>query len=151
LFCLAALDPAICTSNRKLNNAWFDPLLPNPGIDAGCMSFLPFAGYAASASRGRVDRLVAQEPTERCAQSESHPLHPLRREGEPHVVIVGAGDDGQPQRVRHALPVRLAVGREAEHRLDQPLELERRPDLADEVRLVVAGVPELVRRPRGGW
>ena len=47
---------------------------------------------------------------------------------------------------RHALPVRLAVGGEREHRLEQRLELQRRPDLADEPDRLVAGVPELVRR-----
>jgi hypothetical protein len=55
-------------------------------------------------------------------------------------------DHREPQRVRHALAVRLAVGREREHRLDQRLELERRPDLADERDRFVACVPEAVRR-----
>ena len=55
-------------------------------------------------------------------------------------------DHGEPQRVRHALPVRLAVGGEGEHRLEQRLELEGRAHLADEVGLFLAGVPELVRR-----
>src|SRR5829696_1813570 len=47
------------------------------------------------------------------------------------------------------IPLRFvfAVCREPEHRFDQLLELERRPHLADEVRFVVASVPELVSRP----
>ena len=57
-------------------------------------------------------------------------------------------DHRELQRVRHPLAVRPAVGREREHRLDQRLELQRRPDLAHEVRLLVTRVPELVRRPR---
>ena len=60
---------------------------------------------------------------------------------------VALRDHGEPQRVRHALPVRLAVGGEREHRLEQLLELESGADDADEVELVVAGVPELVRVP----
>jgi len=54
-------------------------------------------------------------------------------------------DHGQAQRVRHALLVRLAVGRKREHRLEQRLELERGPNLAHEVRDAVARVPEPVR------
>src|SRR4029453_8333195 len=41
---------------------------------------------------------------------------------------------------------RLSLGCEPEHRLDQLLELQRRTHLADEVSLVRARVPELVRR-----
>jgi hypothetical protein len=57
-------------------------------------------------------------------------------------------DHGQPERIRHALAVRLAVGGEREHRLEQRLELERRPHLADKPDRLVARVPELVRRAR---
>jgi hypothetical protein len=61
---------------------------------------------------------------------------------------VRARDHGEPERVRHALAVGLAVGRQAEHRLDQRLELERRADLAEEAGVGLAGVPEAVRRAR---
>jgi hypothetical protein len=54
------------------------------------------------------------------------------------------GDHGEPERVRHALAVGLAVRGEAKHRLDQRLELERRRDLGDEAQLVLPRVPELV-------
>ena len=57
-------------------------------------------------------------------------------------------DDGQPERVRHPLAIRLPVGGEPEHRLDQRLELERRADLGAEARGALARVPELVRRAR---
>jgi hypothetical protein len=50
------------------------------------------------------------------------------------------------QRVRHALAVRLAVG--GENIVSIMTELERGPDLADEMRDLVAGVPELVRGTR---
>ena len=62
---------------------------------------------------------------------------------------MGLRDHREVQRVRHALAVRAAFGREVEHRLNQRLELQCRPDLADEVSDFVAGVPELVRRARG--
>jgi hypothetical protein len=58
-------------------------------------------------------------------------------------------DHREPERARQSAPARLALGREREHRLDQRLELERRTDLAEEPRLLVAGVPEPVRRARG--
>src|SRR6185437_12886958 len=51
--------------------------------------------------------------------------------------------------IRHPLAIRAAVRCEVEHRLDQRLELQRGPDLTDEVRDLVAGIPELVRRARG--
>ncbi len=57
-----------------------------------------------------------------------------------------ARDHCEPERVGHPLAVRLALGREAEHRLDERLELERGAYLADEAGLAVAGVPEAVRR-----
>src|SRR4029450_1374154 len=56
-------------------------------------------------------------------------------------------DHGELKRVRQALAVRLSVGCEPEHRLDQLPHLQRRTPLADEVSLVRARVPELVRRP----
>jgi hypothetical protein len=56
-------------------------------------------------------------------------------------------DDRQAERVGHALPVRLAVACEREHRLDQALELQGRPHLAAEACRGVAGVPELVAVP----
>src|SRR5204862_2461437 len=55
----------------------------------------------------------------------------------------------EAERVRHPFPVDLAVGCEGEHRLEQRLELKRGPDLADELRDVVARVPETVTRPGG--
>jgi hypothetical protein len=61
---------------------------------------------------------------------------------------MGVGDDREPERAGHALAVGLAIGREREHRFDQPLELQRRPDLAREAGLGVADVPEAVRRSR---
>jgi hypothetical protein len=57
-------------------------------------------------------------------------------------------DHREPQRVRHSLPIRLSFLCELEHRLDQRLELERGRDLAEEANLVLAGVPEPVRRTR---
>src|SRR5213592_1387966 len=57
-------------------------------------------------------------------------------------------DYGEPQRIRHAFPIRPAGLGEREHRLEQRLELERRPYLADEAHLVVAGVPETMWRAR---
>ena len=58
------------------------------------------------------------------------------------------GDDGEADRVRHAPRVRLAVGGEGEHRLEEPLELERRADLAAEAGPCVAGVAEAVHGAR---
>jgi hypothetical protein len=55
-------------------------------------------------------------------------------------------DHGQAERAWHALHVRLAVGSEPEHRLDQRLELQRGADLCAEAQRLFAGVPELVRR-----
>src|SRR5436190_1754641 len=97
---------------------------------------------------GDVRGAVAEDAAERRAQCEADPLHERGRKRQLHRVEVGVGDHGEAQRVGHALPVRLAVGGEGEHRLEQRLELEGGPHLADERRLVVAGVPELVRRPR---
>ena len=57
-----------------------------------------------------------------------------------------AGDGGHAHRVRHALAVRLAVGGEPEHRLDQRLELQRRADDTVEHDRLVAVVPERVSR-----
>jgi hypothetical protein len=54
-------------------------------------------------------------------------------------------DHGEAQQVRHALAVRLAVGGQGEHRLEQRLELQCGADLADELCDVVTGVPEPVR------
>ena len=96
-----------------------------------------------------VDGLVAEHAAERAAEREPDPLHDGRRERELNRVEVGLRDHREVQRVRHPLAVRLAVGGEREHRLDQRLELQRGPDLADEVRDLVAGVPELVRRAGG--
>src|ERR1700745_316724 len=55
----------------------------------------------------------------------------------------------EPQGVRHALAIRLAVGGEREHRLEQGLELQRGAHLADEVGFLLSRVPHLVRRARG--
>jgi hypothetical protein len=59
---------------------------------------------------------------------------------------MGLGDHGEAKRVRHALPVRLAVAREREHRLEQRLDLESGLHLAREPDGRVACVPELVGR-----
>ena len=59
---------------------------------------------------------------------------------------MGTRNHGQPQRVRHAFPVRLAVGREREHRLEEGLELKRRADFADEADMFLACIPETMRR-----
>ena len=97
-------------------------------------------------------RVVGGREPERLADRRAHRqrelLQALRDERQADVVEVVVRDHGEPERVRHALPVRLAVGRERVHRRDQPLELERRRDGADEAHLVVACVPELVRRLR---
>ena len=61
---------------------------------------------------------------------------------------MGLRDHREPERIRHSLAVRLAVDGQREHRLEQLLELERGPDDGDEVQLVVARVPEPMRRPR---
>src|SRR5713101_711282 len=63
-----------------------------------------------------------------------------------HRVEVGAGDHRQPQRIRHALSIRLAVSGEREHRLEQRLELKGGSHLADEPHFVLAGVPETMWR-----
>src|SRR6185312_10299239 len=95
-----------------------------------------------------IRRLVAEEAADRSAEGEAEALEPGRRERQPDVVEVVPGDDGEPQRVRHALLRDLAVLGEREHRLDQLLEAERGRDLADEVRRLVPDVAELVRRSR---
>ena len=59
-------------------------------------------------------------------------------------VAMRAGDRGHAHGVRHALAIRLAVAGEAEHRLDQRLELQRGADYAVEHDGLVAVVPELV-------
>ena len=92
-----------------------------------------------------MSRAVAEEPPERSAEGEAGLLQPRRREREPHGVEVGLRDHGEPKRIRHSLPVRLAVGSEREHRLEQRLELERRPHFADEADRLLACVPEAVR------
>jgi hypothetical protein len=61
---------------------------------------------------------------------------------------VGLRDHGETERVRHPVAVRLAISGEVEHRLDQRLERERGPHLADEAGLDVAAVPEAVRGAR---
>jgi hypothetical protein len=60
---------------------------------------------------------------------------------------MGARDDGQPQRVRDSPAVRLAVGGETIHRLDQGFDLQRRPNLRPEVHDLVGLVGEVVVRP----
>ena len=107
--------------------------------------------YAASDGdlAGRlVGRAVPEELADRRAEREADPLQERGRERQLHRVEVRVRDHREAQQVRHPLAVRLAVGREGEHRLEQRLELQRRPHLAHEVRDVVAGVPELVRRSR---
>ena len=96
---------------------------------------------------GDIDRLVAEGAAERGTEREPDPLDERRREGQADGVEVRIGDHREPERVRHSLAVRLAVGGQREHRLEQRLELEGGPHLADEVRLLVTCVPEPVRRP----
>src|SRR5438034_408777 len=98
--------------------------------------------------RGLVRLAVAERLPERRSERQRGPLESVRDQRQPDIVEVVAGDDGQPQGVRHTLLRGLAVGREAEHRLDQLLERARRPDLAREAGGALAGVPELVGRPR---
>ena len=87
-------------------------------------------------------------PAERGARRERRALDPGGHLRQPHRVEVCARDHGQPERIGHALAVRLAVCGEREHRLDQRLELERGAHLAEEARVGVAGVPEAMRRAR---
>jgi hypothetical protein len=62
---------------------------------------------------------------------------------------MGVGDHRQLERARQPLLVGLALRRKREHRLDQGLEPESRPDLADEPGLTWTRVPELVRGAGG--
>src|SRR5437763_4749786 len=98
-----------------------------------------------TAGLGDVDRLEAEEASDRSAEDEPRLLQPGRRERQPHGVEMRVRDHGEAQQVGHALPVRLAVGGEREHRLEQRLELQRRADLADEPDRLIARVPETVR------
>ena len=96
---------------------------------------------------GLVGRPEAEQTAERGAEREPEPLQPGRRERQPDVAEVVARDDREPERVRHALAVHLAVVGEREHRLDELLEAEGGPHLADEVGGLLADVAEAVRRP----
>src|SRR5215218_3122001 len=95
-----------------------------------------------------VDRLVAEQPTDRRPDREPHTLHPGRWERQAHRVEGCVRDDGQAQGVWHPLPVRLALGGEGEHRLDELFELQRRTHLARETGFLLARVPETVGGPR---
>src|SRR5581483_5211904 len=88
---------------------------------------------------------VAEEAAEGCRESEDCLQHPRRGKRQLDRVEMCLGDRGKAERVRHALPVRLAVDGEREHRLEERLELQGGPDLADEANRLVAGVPEAVR------
>jgi len=93
-----------------------------------------------------MDGLVAQETADRGAQRKAETLQRRGRERKLDVGEVMLRDHGEPERVRHPLPVRLADGGESEHRLDQLLELACGADFTAKHELVFAGVPPLVRR-----
>ena len=88
---------------------------------------------------------VAEHPPERRPDRERRTLHRGGREGKPDGVEMRVGDHGEPERVGQPSPVRLALGGEREHRLDQRLERERGPHLAEEAGVALARVPEPVR------
>jgi hypothetical protein len=92
-----------------------------------------------------VRRAVPEASSKRSAERETGFLQPRRRVRQPHRLEVRLRDHGEPEQVRHALPIRLAVCGQREHRLQQRLELERRPHFADEAHLAVARVPEAMR------
>src|SRR5690348_8886100 len=83
---------------------------------------------------GLVDLAVAEGLADRGAHRQARTLKDVRDQGKADVVEVVPGDDRQPKRVGHALLRGLAVGRQAEHRLDQLLERAGRADLAGEAR-----------------
>src|SRR6187551_3576037 len=93
---------------------------------------------------GRVLRRVADQAADRGAGRESGLLDRAGDARSADVVEVLVRDDGHAHRVRHALLVRLAVGGEGEHRLEEGLELEGGADLRREACLVGADVLEAV-------
>ena len=87
---------------------------------------------------------VAGEVRQRHRGERREVLQPGRDAGQADDVAMRAGDRSHAHGVGHALAVRLAVAGEAEHRLDQRLELQGGADDAVEHDGLVAGVPELV-------
>jgi hypothetical protein len=87
---------------------------------------------------------VAERPTKRSAYRESYALQGRWWAGKADGIEVRPRDDCELERVRQSFPVRLAVGREREHRPDQRFELECGAHLAEEAGLIIACVPETV-------
>ena len=78
------------------------------------------------------------------AEHRGQPLDGAGEDGKTDVVAMVVGNRRQPQRVRQASTVRLAVARQRERRFQQALESERRPDLAEKSRGLGCRVPERV-------
>ena len=91
---------------------------------------------------------VAERSSERRPDGKCGSLQRHGREREPNGVEVLPGDHGEAHRARQAALAGLALGGEGEHRLDQRLEPERRPDLQEEACRLVCGIPEPVGRAR---
>jgi hypothetical protein len=62
------------------------------------------------------------QAADRGAGGQGGLLRERRDVGQAQVVKVRARDHGEPERARHALTVRLAVGSESEHRRDEALD-----------------------------
>src|SRR3954452_225945 len=89
------------------------------------MSRRPAARISREQSRGRRDTSdafvggrVAESTSEEGAGDERRLLERVRHRRQPDDVEEMVRDPREPQRPGHALPVRLAVGGEPEHRLD---------------------------------
>src|SRR5918992_1755231 len=107
---------------------------------------------ASCSAGGRVPRgsrrPVAEQLAEWRSDRERGPLQDCGREGQADGVEVRLCDHREPKGVRETLAVRLALGGQGEHRLDQRLELECGPSLGEEASCDLARVPETVRGGR---
>jgi hypothetical protein len=104
-----------------------------------------------------VTAAVAEGPGNRREQHRDGAEDGLLTPRERQLAVVVAGKDHHLERVREAALADLAVGREPEERLEEGLDVQRRPELDERRDLLVARVPPDVATPGGttatspGW
>src|SRR5215212_9510120 len=94
----------------------------------------------------RVAAPVAKGTGDASQDTKQKALHPQGRFGEVQHVAELPGEDRRLQEGGHALRVRLALLRQAEQVDGHLLEAGAWPDLDPDVRLLLAGIPPVVRR-----
>jgi hypothetical protein len=106
------------------------------------------------ASTGRMElcgepRPIAAGSRERGEHDRDRPQNRPRRADRPDLLLELGDHDCELQRARHSLRVELAGGGQREERLEEVSCSERRAEVLDRMRILIAVVPESVPSVRG--